>query len=635
MSDALVKYITKRVDYSNEHRSREEGDWLINMERYMNRRTTPWMENQFWTRNDPIGDDFRQIEVATAINVTGLFSKPNAINVVAPTIAGTTYESAIRELFRMYWRRDDFFPKTIEGIKMAHIVGSAFLEVTWAEEVENKVVLDFDPNDIVADGERIGPRMRQRTEPSVKHRGPRYEYQDPFMFWPDPSGLNRFAVKKFFRPVDYLEAQNRMFGGALYPGLPALKRKLSLTRREASPDAKRHGLTGHLGAGSHPRSGAAAQEIMSRVLGERRADPDSVMVTVFWGWVDPVIKSYTRDEDPTQWRLVVLGEDEVVLRDWPAPSPNRLPPYVMAKAVPVPGMFYGRSALNWTLSLSELRSFIENARREEVLLNLHQQTIMDERAAVSPLDMYHRPGGFIKLRNPSGRPLRELFELVPRRDVLPSAFQESGVKEQQMDKVFGTPDPVTGTPAGSRTTAFEIGIIAQNAMNRHNLTTMALDDALFRKSLDLTFRLMQLNMTHQEVVQTAPDRRFAVDFSALEYPIDIYVDSGLFGPMEQIRLAMLERVYSMLAPVAPQYLKHGAFAEKLAARAGEANPQLLVKSDDEVRAEQAEQLQQLRRQALEEAELQAGLDTNKAFSAAAAKPEPAPGASGREGGGSK
>lgn len=581
VDDKLTELWQERHTWAQEHRHNYEDRWIRNWQWYRNTRQTQRMPGQFWRSNAQIPDAYRVIETMVPQHVLGMFRNPHWFSVEAQGVPGETYQQVVKSLLLHGWRKADGYRKTIEGVKMGNILGHFIAKTTWQVEIGERDVLDI-AYEATADGEIIPGGFERRTIPDVRHNGPQITFPDLFNIWQDPTGQGRWWIERIPSSMSDLKQANKDFSGNLYKNLSKLSAEVQT----------RPSVSGNYGGYGNSSTDGPLSKIVDGI--PEQFDEDHVELWQCWGWVSPDIRRY----DDTQWRLQVIANRDVLIRDVPAPTHDHRPPYANVQSIPIPNQVYGDSVLSYIGDLIDLRSQFENMRRDEALLNIYK-TYMINRNAVPTLrgqDMFLKPGGALMLDIEPGNNLNDVFGIVPRQPVLPEAYQESAIKEQQILTTSGATEPFQGTNFGARTTATEVNLIANVGTSRFQLATMWMDETFKRPVLESMFKLYQSRLTTPEVVQLVgePQLTGEVSFEDLQYDVDIHVDSGLFGSMDQNQLnAMLNTYQTLLSnPETAIYIDPAKFVKKISYRAGVSGADDFVRSPEEVAQIQAAQQQQ-------------------------------------------
>ena len=570
--ERIVAYRVNQKSRAEEHRDYYEDRWIRNMALYRNTGQTRRFKMQPWQSNAMIPDAFRVVETMLPQHVLGMFRNPQWFSVEAPTVPGQTYQNMVRSLLLQGWRKADGFRRTVEGMKMGTILGHFIPKTTWKQSIGEIVIQDLDVG-FAPDGEPIDQAYVERTLPTVTHNGPAIEFPDLFNIWQDPTGAGEFWIERIPTSFSKLEVTNKQFSGNLYQNLAKLKAHMTLN---PTPFATNRRGTG--GQTDQPLS-----EVVDGI--PEQFDDDSVELWQCWGYVPPTTKKY----DDTQWRLQVIANGEVLIRDEPAPTHNHQAPYDNVTSVPIPGQVYGDSVLSYVGDLIELRSEIENRRRDEVLLGIHPPMWFDGRLQIRGQQMVKEPGGALKLTaTHPDLPVQNMFGMLPRPPILQEAYRESDVKERQIAQATGIHKTFEGESSGGRTTAFEVGQMMDVGTARIQLATMWMDESFKRPVLGRMFKLYKSKMTQPEIVAITggEEVRGEIDLSDLKYDVDIFVDSGLFGSMDQITAQSIVQLYTPLlaTPEGRATVNFTKFARVLNYRLG-----LSGGSDDFIRSEEEAQ----------------------------------------------
>lgn len=576
--DRLVELWSARKTQGDEHRDYYEDRWINNWALYRNTLRTRRYKLQSWNSNVMLPDAFRIIETSLPQHVMGMYRNPNWFSVEAPTAPGETYQQMVKALLLQGWRRADGFRKTVLGMKNCAILGHLCPKTTWKTEIGELVILDTDIQYNAA-GEPMGQQYVERTVPHVTHNGPDIQFPDLFNLWQDPTGSGMWWIERIPKSFMELEVTNQKFNGNLYKNLKKLKQEV---QKPIARDSQSH---------AQQRTGDQPLSVTVDGIPEQFAE-DSVELWQCWGYIPPSVKRY----DDTQWRMIVIANYSIVIRDEPAPTHNHMPPYDNVPHVPIPGQVYGDSVLSYAEDLIKVRSEIENMRVDEVLLNIFGTYWVDGRAQIRGQQMIREPGGAMRLTpyDPNMSP-GQMFGLIPRSPVLQEAYLESNVKEQQLDQTAGTFKTFQGQAFGGRTSASEVGNIMNVGTSRFQFHTMWMDESFKLPVLKRMFALYQSKMSDPQMVALLgqPQINGDINFSDLQYDVDIYVDSGLYGSLDQQQANSITQVYGMMMqnPQTAPYINIGRFLRALNYRMGLAGTSDdFVRSEDEVRQIMAQQL---------------------------------------------
>jgi hypothetical protein len=611
--EKIAELWMRRQAASQQLRSVYEERWQSNWEWYRCQKETDRIKGQYWNSNKILPDAFRVVETAIPQHVLGMFRTPNWFSVEAPSAAGETYQGTVKSLLLRGWRGFDGFTKAIEGIKYGNIVGHFTGMLFWDVKIGEKEVrvLDFD---VTPEGEQITSGIVRQIIPTVLHNGPQLEILDNYMVWRDPSGQEKWLIRNMEKSLAELRETSERFkettGVPLYKNLDNVEAKQAFGR--ALSRSTRDVPAG--GFGSFETDDLAS--IVDGIPRSFRQDNDAVILKEGWGWVPRMKANLDDPQEPTleyqdtQMRLQTMIGDTVI-RD--VPMPSMVWPFFQVPAIPVPHDIYGDSPLSYIGDLIDLKSFVENARRDEVLLNMYGTYAIDRDAEITHQAMMKMPGGAVRIRPDAGKTVGDSIVPLPRQPVLPDSWLYTQQKDEQIKRTSGSTEPFEGSfaPGGSHRTATEFQGTLSVGQGRFALATMWLDEKFKRVTLEKMFKLYQTRMDQEEVLESADDPgvRGPISMADLVWDVDIHVDSGLFGSMDQQQLQALIQIGQLagISPEAAATIDIGELVRLAVHRMGITSARRLVRSRDDVaRILQEQQQQQLLIAALEASDEPAG-----------------------------
>lgn len=585
--DKKIDYVRDLHEAADEMRTPYETGWHKRDRMYRNRVTPRRLRGQGNAYQIP--DPFRVIETLHPHHVLGMFRNDRWFGVEAPAAPGETYPILCRSLLLHDWRKMDGYVKTMMAVKTGNIRGHAIGRLIWQTTIGERQIMDMR---IERDSEgNLLPRRRRVTVPHVRFNGPQLENVDLFNVWKDPTGNCMYYIQHMPSTISDLKEENRRFNGTLYQNLDKLKEESMFKSTMRT-----------YGSGEDSYNTLAEQT--DGFPAPSRPD-DHVELWQFWGYVNPRVHRYEDIlgeggelvEKGTQWRLMVIANREILLRDEPAPTPDHLPPYIEVPSIPIEGELYGDSVLSYIEGLSEMRSQLENDRLQEIRMQLFGTHAIHGAAEVDAR-MFKEPGGYIKVTPPYGQTINDVFTSVPRHPILQESYAESAVKERQILDVTGATEPFQGTFAagGSHRTRGEFEGTVSLGSARIQAQVWWWDERWKKEILQRSFRLNQVRLTTPEMIQLAgqPDVYGEVDLNDLEYDINVWVDSGLFGSMDS---AQYDRIIQALQVIGtnPEWainIDPRKLVDRITYRSGVAGMDDILRSRDEVMAIQQQQQEQ-------------------------------------------
>jgi Bacteriophage head to tail connecting protein. len=144
-------------------------------------------------------------------------------------------------------------------------------------------------------------------------------------------------------------------------------------------------------------------------------------------------------------------------------------PFVAVAFEPLPGQFYGMSAVQLIEHLQHELNTHRNQRVDNVSLVLNRMWSVKRGADIDDAELVSRPHGIIHVDNQDDiQPL-----LTP--DVTASAYQEEAITKQDMENTLATPGVVRGVTPTRRETALATATLASNASIRFDVKILLFD----------------------------------------------------------------------------------------------------------------------------------------------------------------
>ncbi len=608
--DQRVQLWTSRRQRSQELKQLHEPTWLQAWQWYTNVVEPLTDAADWWRSNEAIPTPFKIVETLFPRYVTGMFDSPDWFTVEAQAFHAEEYESLVQALLRVAVEEMNIFPKIYEALRYSTITGHAWGKVIWREDYETRQVMrpvQITNRQLIEDNEgkeaarfaeeEYGPGILDQPSGVVGmqaelveeevHNGPDFEWLPLDRVFPDPSGRGRFYLEEIHTTLEEIEETQEMLGVYDEQQLNALRGFINLKK---SP-----GQTGGLDHLGDARSGTTAGVsieyarepettlgIPEWIITPMR-DGTGVSLWQCWGWVP----KEQRGDDNMPWRLVVLAEGKFILRDEPSPTPDGKPPYFPIKSIAIPNRLYGETILTYVGPLADQQTRLANMRLDEVFLGVWQQYLFRKNAVVSDNALLMQPGGAIEVNPEPNQSIQDTFMVLPRRPVMPDAFNEDSYRQTQAEHVAAATDIMQGVDAGARTTATEVERRLQQGSARHFLQVMYNDYTVKRELLKRTWKWLQMRLTQPKIVRIAGDKAAMVDLTMLQHPVDIVVGGGLLSLSKDTRLQMDQELLQLSAdPFYQQYLKARPILERWMSDRGWKNPDKFLKTEEELMYEQ-------------------------------------------------
>lgn len=403
-----------------------------------------------------------------------------------------------------------FIQRVIDAFRYCLIVGNVWFKVRWRKYSS---VYRLAGKGVVEEVRFNGPDIDWLTLDSLAvDLNPNYR---------------RWAVERILTSLQALEAENARFkavnGVDLYPNLAEL----------ASAATREETLRG---------SALADQPAIS--------EPED---TVGWPTFGREKKWCLEGETPVELWLCWDNEKQtltkianrcVVLDHGAAPTPRGLDPYFGVPAQAVPGRVYGRSLLQWAKDLAHKQTKISRARMDEVMLGIFQQFLTRTGLAL-PANQFLKPGGHMTIPDPLGglggqsRPLGEDFLLLQRRPVMPEAYNEEQVAQQQAEIAIAADQLFQGAQATDKSRdvpAAEISARITQGNGRHQLIRLYNDSVFTKPLLHKLWDELRANLGPDSTMQVrVKGRSEPVDALQLERNVNFRVGGGVFELTHQNR----------------------------------------------------------------------------------------------------
>lgn len=598
--DDTVRFWNRRFEWSEDYKQLYQTQWSSNWKWYLAKRRGMNDPADWWRSNETIPECFKIIETQLPRDVSGMFSEEEWFKIAGRERSDEPYERMIQSLLMYFVDRTDFFIKAIECAKYKLIMGHAWGKVAWREENEQRIVEQTVPFVDEFTGQPGGQLQQIPVTEEV--------YNDPDFTWvtldkinPDPSGRDLFYIETIRTTMEQLEETNQQLH---------IYKNLGDVPLSASSGMNDRGY-------NEPQS---TEGFIGQDYVDVSRDGTPVTLRQCWGWVPPNL----RKDDDNAWRLTVIANGSVVLRDVPSPTPNGRPPYFPIKSIPIPKRVYGASILEFVGPLQDQQSRIANMRMDEVLMNIWGQYVYDNNAGITSNQGFLEPGGRLGVDVPTGSSVNNVFTLLPRKPVLPEAYTEESYRQSQAENVAAAFNEIQGLGSGDRKTATESERNFQQGSARYQLAALWTDQTFKKEVLTRAFKYYQRRLPPGRLLRiVGTDFEVQPDITQIQSPIDITVTSGIQAFNKQLRLQSEQEMIALAGNDAfAPYFKPGPVLKEFLRDRGWKNVEKFIKTDEQVAQERQQALQQQLQISEGQADAEARREASVKVIAEVAKPRP-------------
>lgn len=268
-------------------------------------------------------------------------------------------------------------------------------------------------------------------------------------------------------------------------------------------------------------------------------------------------------------------------------------PFVVRSFEPLPGEFYGLSAVQIIEHLQHELNTHRNQRIDNVSLILNRMFKARRDADLDPAELVSRPHGVIWVEQ------MDDIDPIIFPDVTASSYTEEGILKQDMENALAVPSVVRGVDSARRETATEVVTKTSNASLRFDVKIM-LFEALGFKRLAM---LMDLN--NQQFIDGTRLIRLVGEDGVEEWrQINQWEIIGEFdyrpagsnvdpAANKEVRRQQLLNLYQIQKAAPSPYIKEEELVKALIHSFDLRTPEKFLRTDEEVQAMQMQQLQQM------------------------------------------
>jgi len=518
--DEIIEVWQTRKTYAQQMRDPYETQWVKNWKLYRAHLVEFSDPADWWRSNTFVPEMFNSIETILPRILLGMFSRPEWFDVNCPhfTMPGhpglpcADYERMVKSLLLSGTKRMSLFQTALMGTKYGSIMGHSWFKLRWEREpmerpVDQPVV---DP----LSGDVLG--MTTQLMPFIAYDDPRLDFVSNFRIWADPTGNNEWFIEEIETTLEKLQYLNQRLG--LYRNLD----QLAMMAPSDLPKDPMNRNTPHSGGASqHGEEEITSAEGFSKIASDESYDGTKVVLLACSGRVP------YEPEDGAHWRRTVIANEQTVIRDGANPTPDMKPEIFGVQSIPIPGFVYGDSVIRYAGPLNEQLNRIENFRMDEVVLGIWQQYIAN-RNAVTNNQLLFQPGGVVWVDTQAD--VQTAFRVLDRKPILPQAYQEAAVKQDQIQRTTGATASQQGAiPASQDRSATAFAGRVQLGNERFRLMTMWQNMTFKKQLLSRMFALYQRHLPPGRLVRiVGTDWQVPIDISMLQDDVDINIEADIF-----------------------------------------------------------------------------------------------------------
>ncbi len=389
---------------------------------------------------------YEEIDTLRARLVKSFFSTRPYIDFIpqptqaVPTAADEEKAKVAAALVDMQLERNQIAVKFYNFITSVLVFPAGILGVGWRYE-RKKVKRRLPVVVFGADGASLGIALSLQEVEVTEWDDNEIVNVDYFDFWPDPRGVDidscRFVFQREWATREQVEAKLELLrelgaGTVWMPDFEALKGAGGGLEEGRWERLSAVGIAPETGPGAE--EGAELYELLHYWTDEEHAIIVNRTECVYYG-------------DNPYWR-------------------HGKKPFVVASFEPLPGEFYGMSAVQVIEHLQHELNTLRNQRIDNVSLVLNRMWKVRRSADIAEEELISRPHGVIYVDAPDD------VTDFSMPDVTASSYNEERVVKEDMENALGVPAVVRGVNPARRETATEVVTKTSNAGIRFDVKIM-------------------------------------------------------------------------------------------------------------------------------------------------------------------
>lgn len=391
-------------------------------------------------------------------------------------------------------------------------------------------LLDLDGSPVVETRETLVGTLPMGTQSQTyqytAYEGPAAECIDIFNFWPAPEAYDidsaRYVIHRTYKPMSYIK---RRVAEGIYH-MPSNMDADEMASTDDQPNLERLASIG-LGGGG------------------RNVDATYKPVELLEFWTD-------------DGRVVTMANRKALLRVQENPFDHSEKPFVRITDYPQEHEFWGIGEIEPIEGIQDAHNAIVNTRIDNLRLIINSMFFVNTNHVEDMKDFVMRPGGIIRGKGEM-RP-EETFQRIDLGDVTQSAFQETEMLDQVVQRVTGVSDYTMGMSTSSMNdTATGTAIVQEQGATRFGMKTKHIEiTALDRLGRQFGSILQQFLSEERQVRLDAIDPQTQQPIFAsfgpesIQGAIDVYIQAESTTMSQTMKVEQKQNLLGLIAQFAPQ-----------------------------------------------------------------------------------
>jgi len=389
------------------------------------------------------------------------------------------------KLLNWQYKRMNYLETYMLSVKDGLITGNTINKVDWKKEERYKKRM---ATEMVSDLDEFGNPINEKKVPIYDENGKpvkeKYKvtlYDDPYIYLVSPYNL---LIDPGADPQDPIQtAEAVIFITNTTVSKIKEKEEAGIYKKGSTSKVKQVQGSIDYNEGEDRLRSVDVQPY------DRKEDKHSERVLIYEYWEND--------------RLIVVAEEQVILRDEENPNNHCRKPFTLARICPVSNEIYGIGMMEMVESLQHELNDTRNLRIDNIKLALNKMFVVAEDADIDYENLINEPGGVVVSTYIDG--IKELTT----SDVTQSSFADARDIAEDIQRTHGIHDPALGKPT-SRETA--TGVLSlQEAANMRFQLMIRIFGKLIKKNTELMDELNQQHITDKRVIRLTNEEYLRIE----------------------------------------------------------------------------------------------------------------------------